>query len=167
MANGRYYEEIYLIHKVFNYIPIVPIISIIILLSVVGPDLIFSKQFLPLCLGTIVIVMMPLIMGRMVIKVEGYELIVSFGYLGWITKKFSAQEIISAEVVTYHPIREFGGWGIRYGKFRGERTGCYSMSGNRGLFIILAAPRKTCFVSTNKFIIGTKQPEKLKAAIGK
>ncbi|MCJ7770457.1 hypothetical protein MUP37_02645, partial [Candidatus Bathyarchaeota archaeon] len=48
---------------------------------------------MPLCLATIVIVMLPLLFGRLVIKTEGYELIVSFGYLGWITKKFSVQEI--------------------------------------------------------------------------
>lgn len=38
-------------------------------------------------------------------------------------------EIESVEAITYRPLREYGGWGIRYG-FHGK---AYSVSGNQGI----------------------------------
>lgn len=41
------------------------------------------------------------------------------------------EEIESVEAITYKPLREYGGWGIRYG-FQGK---AYSVSGNQGIQI--------------------------------
>lgn len=58
-------------------------------------------------------------------------------------------DIVSCEVRTYRPIREYGGWGVRYG-----RAGkAYNVSGNRGVQLKL---------STGKgLLIGSQRPEEL------
>ena len=66
-----------------------------------------------------------------------------------------ASEIASAEAVTYRPILEYGGWGMRVG-FRGR---AYNVSGNRGVFI----RRK----SGSCFLLGSQRPDELAAAIEK
>ncbi len=56
-------------------------------------------------------------------------------------------------IVSYHPIRQFGGWGIRYGK-----TGtAYTISGKKALQITLD--------SGERILIGTRREEELKAAL--
>ena len=47
----------------------------------------------------------------MVITVNHQQLKVVFGYIGLIKKLIPLADITSAEVVTYRPIRDFGGWG--------------------------------------------------------
>jgi len=62
-------------------------------------------------------------------------------------------EIASAEPVTYHPLRDYGGWGIRFsGKGR-----AYSMRGNTGVQLTLTDGRR--------ILIGSGQPAELAAAI--
>ena len=55
----------------------------------------------------------------------------------------SFDDIVSYKLRTYSPIREFGGWGIRYGF---ECKG-YTVSGNKGLEITLKNGRKILFGS--------------------
>lgn len=50
---------------------------------------------------------------------------------------------------TYHPLREFGGWGIRYS----PNGRAYNAYGNKGLQII--------FKNGGKLLIGTQQPDAL------
>ena len=57
------------------------------------------------------------------------------------------------EAVTYHPILEYGGWGIR--GFRGNMA--YNVSGNQGVRLLIADQRK--------LLIGSQQPERLAEAI--
>ena len=55
--------------------------------------------------------------------------------------------------VTYHPVREYGGWGLRYGK-----TGrAYNVSGDRGVLFTLADSRT--------LLIGSRRAEELSNAI--
>ena len=69
------------------------------------------------------------------------------------------------EVVTYRPIRQFGGWGIRGGRFQGEFTGVYSMRGNRGLFLSLTKETRFSFFRARRLLLGSQEPEKLQQAI--
>ena len=62
-------------------------------------------------------------------------------------------EIESCEARTYSPLREYGGWGIRWG--RGGKA--YNMSGNRGVQLVLA--------SGERLLIGSQQADELAAAI--
>jgi len=53
------------------------------------------------------------------------------------------------EVVKYRPIKEYGGWGIRYGRL----DTAYNVSGNMGLRITLK--------NRKRFLFGTRRPEAL------
>lgn len=70
------------------------------------------------------------------------------------SKSINFSEIVSCEARTYHPIKEYGGWGIRYG-WRGGKA--YNVSGNRGVQLV--------FRNGKKFLIGSQRPEELAQAI--
>jgi hypothetical protein len=70
-------------------------------------------------------------------------------------KFYPKESIRTMQVQRYSPIIEFGGWGLRYGLFSG--TWAYNVSGNMGLRIELE--------NGSKLLIGTKQPEKMQAAL--
>ena len=63
------------------------------------------------------------------------------------------EDIRNCEARTYSPIREFGGWGIRYGR----GTKAYNVSGNRGVQLELSDGKR--------FLIGSQRPEELARAI--
>jgi hypothetical protein len=63
------------------------------------------------------------------------------------------EDIAHFEVRTYSPIREFGGWGIRYGK--GGKA--YNVSGNRGVQLELS--------NGKRLLIGSGPAEELARAI--
>lgn len=66
-------------------------------------------------------------------------------------------EIAYYETRKYKPIMEFGGWGVRYSAR--QKTSCYNVRGNLGLFIELKNGKKILF--------GSQDPHKLKFAIDK
>lgn len=73
-------------------------------------------------------------------------------------KKLPFKDIQSYEVRTYNPIRDYGGWGIRYGL-----TGkAYTTSGNQGILLKFTEGEKI-----KTIMIGSKMPEKLSQAIRK
>lgn len=55
---------------------------------------------------------------------------------------------------TYSPLRDYGGWGIRYS----SRGKAYNVSGNRGVMLELADGRR--------LLIGSRDPERLADAMG-
>jgi hypothetical protein len=61
-------------------------------------------------------------------------------------------EISQASVRTYKPIREYGGWGLRYSIKHGK---AYNVSGNKGLQLTL--------LSGKKFLIGTQKADELQS----
>ena len=61
----------------------------------------------------------------------------------WIPLNF--EDIFKVEAVTYSPIKEYGGWGIRYGR-KGK---AYNVSGNKGLFVTLRNGRNIMIGSGN------------------
>lgn len=63
------------------------------------------------------------------------------------------ENIEESDVRTYRPLKEYGGWGIRYGR-KGK---AYNVSGNRGVQLKLSGGKK--------LLIGSQQPEKLADAI--
>ena len=115
----------------------------------------------------VIAVLFPLLFGRLLITVTDNTLHIEYGYLGLIKKEIPLSEIRETRVVQYRPIRQFGGWGIRCGKFEGEPTTCYNLKGKRGLLLILANKARACFVKTDRVIVGCNGPEKLKEVIGK
>jgi len=85
------------------------------------------------------------------------EVKVQFGRLfPYYTKRIPKEEILSAQVVTYKPIREAGGWGIRLGRHEGEKIFFLNARGSQG--VILERDGKS-------IIIGTQFPENLEKAL--
>ena len=63
------------------------------------------------------------------------------------------EHIRTCKAREYHPIREYGGWGIRYG-IKGK---AYNVSGNRGVQLEL--------IQGKSLLIGSQRPEELAHAI--
>jgi len=72
-------------------------------------------------------------------------------HLQW--REFPLATIVKAEAVTYRPLLEYGGWGIRIGR----KGWAYNVSGNRGVQVTLEDGKS--------FLLGSLQPEKLASAI--
>jgi len=62
-------------------------------------------------------------------------------------------EIKACTARTYRPLRDYGGWGIRYGR-QGK---AYNVSGNRGVLLELAQRRP--------LLLGSQKPDELAARI--
>jgi hypothetical protein len=68
---------------------------------------------------------------------------------------YSWDSIESAQVRTYDPLSEYGGWGIKYG-FNGQGK-VYNIAGDQGLQLV--------FKSGEKLLIGTQKPVEIQAAV--
>jgi hypothetical protein len=89
----------------------------------------------------------------MVINKEGLS--VQFFPIHFKPKFYAWDSIQKAEVRTYSPIQEFGGWGYRIGLFGAGKA--LNISGNKGLQLY--------FKNGQKLLIGTQVPEKLSEII--
>jgi len=141
--------------------------TIFILLGILCLWSIIQQPSVALAGLLLIIISIPFLFGKMVIAVNDNELTITFGYIKLIRKRIPLSDIKSAEVVTYRPIRNFGGWGIRCGRFRGQKTACLSLKGNSGVLFILAKRQKFCIVRTDKLIVGSQEPARLLEAIGR
>jgi len=70
-------------------------------------------------------------------------------------RRLGPEDIREFEVRTYSPVREYGGWGMRWG--RGGMA--YSVWGNRGVDLVLFDGRRK--------LIGSQRPEELAQALKK
>jgi hypothetical protein len=97
--------------------------------------------------------------------VDARQVDVRFGRLKWFGKTIPLAEIREAEVVEYRPLRDFGGWGIRLGRFRNERAGCLTLRGHRGVRLTLATETTLMLFRVRSLVIGSDTPERLRDAI--
>jgi len=111
-----------------------------------GPDI-----FLYLTLVLALILVWLVFSARLILTVNSSG--VSFRYVPLISKKFTWNEITECEVLEYNPVKDYGGWGLRY-NFKMKRK-VYSVSGNKGLSLTLK--------SGQKVIIGTARADDLSA----
>ena len=79
---------------------------------------------------------------------------VEIRYRPFVTRTILLEDVMAAESVTYHPLREYGGWGI---KGWSRRKIAYNVRGDRGALITLADGRTV--------LIGSQRPDELAAAI--
>ncbi len=70
-------------------------------------------------------------------------------------KFFPWDSIESAQVRTYSPLMEYGGWGIKYG-FNGQGK-VFNVAGDQGLQLV--------FKSGEKLLIGTQKPTEIQAFV--
>lgn len=110
--------------------------------------------------GTLIIwtlfgILLPLFMAslRLVTEVRRDGLYVRFHPFHRSYRKFLFDSIRSCKMQTYRPIRDYGGWGIRYG-IKGK---AYNVSGNMGLMVE--------FMDGQKLLIGSQQAERFAAAM--
>jgi hypothetical protein len=88
---------------------------------------------------------------KLITEIRDDDLFVQFFPLS--QQVISFESVRRCEVRIYNPIKEYGGWGIRYGKM-GK---AYNVSGNRGV--------KIEFHSGKPLLIGSQKPEELEKAI--
>ena len=91
--------------------------------------------------------------GRLVTEVRDDGIYICFFPFHWTFRKIAFTEVKQYEVRTYRPIREYGGWGIRYG-CKGK---AYNVSGDRGVQIEL--------LNGKRLLLGSQRPEELWRAI--
>jgi hypothetical protein len=75
-------------------------------------------------------------------------------YRPFIARTIRLEDVVAAESVAYHPLREYGGWGI---KGWSRRKIAYNVRGDRGALPILAGGRTV--------LIGSQRSDELATAI--
>ena len=91
--------------------------------------------------------------GKLITEVRPDGLFVQLYPLHRHFRHIRTDAIESCEVLTYRPIRDFGGWGIRCG-LKGR---AYNVSGNRGAYLT--------FNDGKRLLIGSQKPEMLVEAV--
>lgn len=93
----------------------------------------------------------------MVTIVTEETLEVRFGYvIPFYRKTFALSEVQLEGAVTYRPILDAGGWGIRWGRFDGKSCRFLNARGNQG--VLICTPK-------SRFIIGSQAPDALAQAL--
>ena len=104
-------------------------------------------------LSVLIIAVMLSIWNGLRVSVSPSKIIVSLGIFNWKLLDISPDQINTAEVIHFNPLRDFGGWGIRISR---TKKGYY-FEGNQG---VLITPKKGMPV-----LIGSNQPQQLLQAV--
>lgn len=86
---------------------------------------------------------------KLVTEVRSDGLYLSFYPLLFHRIKIPFETVVNCEVTTYNPLRDYGGWGIRYG----SNAKAFNVSGDRGVLLELT--------NGDRILIGSHQPEQL------
>lgn len=133
------------------------LVPVILLVAIFVPVLIIllpGKEFGSKDLAAIAITilcMLPILLLRLITRVQ--DGVLSVRLFPFPTRHIPIEEIESAEVRTYRPLIEYGGWGIRWG-MSGK---AYNAQGNRGVQLVLRGG--------SRVLIGSQRPEDLLKAI--
>ena len=90
---------------------------------------------------------------KLITQVRSNGLYVKFFPFHLSFKRFAFDKLRSYQAIEYRPLRDYGGWGIRYG-LRGK---AYNVSGTRGVMIE--------FTDGNRLMIGSQRSEEMAMAI--
>ena len=93
-------------------------------------------------------------MAKLVIEVRRDYIFIQF--VPFTSRKIGFDEIKHVKARTYNPIREYGGWGIRWG-FGKKRA--YNISGNQGVGLTLN--------NGENILIGSQNPDELARIISR
>ena len=103
------------------------------------------------------VLLFPLLMSALFlcldVEVRTDHLFIAFGPVHLVRKRIRYRDMESAEAVTYRPIREFGGWGIRP---TGGKT-AWTIRGNRAVRVALR--------SGKQIYVGSRFPQRLAGRI--
>jgi hypothetical protein len=89
---------------------------------------------------------------ELITEVRDHELAIRFRGL-FVRRVIPLAEIMHYEARTYRPIREYGGWGVRWG----AAGMAYNVSGNRGVDLRLT--------NGKSLMIGSQRPEEFALAL--
>ncbi len=117
-----------------------PPIFVLVLFGVVG-------------IGVPIMVSLLIFLIRLETEVRSDGLYVRFFPIHIRFKKFAAEDLDDFYTRTYRPMREYGGWGIRFGK-SGK---AYNIKGNEGLQLI--------FKDGKRLLIGSQRSQELSEAV--
>lgn len=109
--------------------------------------------------GPLVLLAVLLLMyhSKLVTEVRGDGIYIRYVPFHRSYRCFPFSQIQSWEPRTYSPIREYGGWGIRWGRGGGVDNLAYNVSGNQGVQLVLKNGRR--------ILIGSQKPQELAMAI--
>lgn len=128
----------------------IQIAASIIAIVIIGLSMIFFEFFLPSVLIIAVLLIALVLFGSLTVSVTGAELVVRFGAVGIITKRFHLDSMVA---VTQVKNSWYYGWGIRW-----TPSGpLYNVAGFDAVEVELA--------NGKKFRVGTDEPEELIRAI--
>lgn len=97
---------------------------------------------------------LPVLLLTTRLRIQVQNGVLRIHYFPFWAEKIDLHKVRSVEVSEFRPLRDWGGWGIRWSPGRGW---CYTIGGNRGVQLILTDGRKR--------LIGSARPEELLAAI--
>lgn len=82
------------------------------------------------------------------------RLVVGIGSAGLISKRVRYADVVRLESVRYHPLREFGGWGVRFGP---DRRRAWTARGDQAVVLHL--------VDGTVLYVGSDRPHRLEERI--
>jgi hypothetical protein len=126
---------------------VVPLIMIIVAVVMFESEWWFSALYLVLAVA------FALLNGGMRAVVNRENIKVRLGLVGWRVLKIQNSEIIAVEIMEFSPLKDFGGYGIRFGK----GMFAFFLKGPRGVKVTLK--------NGMKYLIGTDHPEQMEAVI--
>ncbi|WP_058307010.1 DUF6141 family protein [Gracilibacillus massiliensis] len=115
-----------------------------------APDVFLIFLWLFFCIIVPIILMF---FTKLIIEVREDGLYIRYMPFHLHYKKFLFKEIKDYEIITYSPLKRFGGWGVRL-NLNGEKA--YNMDGNKAIELVIKG---------QTMVIGTRQPEQIKIAI--
>ena len=156
------YEETVSFHPVVQFLYLLGVAGVVWAQITAVPTI----PWVPVVIG-VPLVLLPLMFGRLRIRMNSETLTAELGYLGWPIQRVPITNIVRARVVSYRPIFQFGGWGIRAGRLDGEQTSVYTVRGTTGALLELVEEQRVSGFRTKRFLIGSLEPERLVAVLGK
>jgi hypothetical protein len=111
--------------------------------------LILFGILLPIALAILMVVL------RLETEIRSDGIYIRFFPLHIDYKRFAPKDLDECYARQYKPLREYGGWGIRYGL--GGKGKAYNVSGNKGVQLI--------FKNGKKLLIGSQRADQLADAI--
>ena len=108
-----------------------------------------------LIVGLIVVFGLPLFVSLIRLEIIVHNQGVDYRYrpFHFQYQRILKEHLVSYQIVHYRPLRDYGGWGIRYGKY-GK---AYTLSGDIGVQLIT--------VDQKKILLGTLKPEDMQKAL--
>ncbi len=107
-------------------------------------------------LGPLMILLMlsvPLLLWKTKLHVAVNREFLHIRFFPFFKRDIPLNDILEWKAKVYQPLRDYGGWGIRWG-FKGK---AYNVSGNRGVQLVL--------IKNKKLLIGSQKPDALAQAI--